>query len=309
MDPYLYAGVNREQEALATLRRLSKASLELFDSQPELSSTVIIWLNQRLKRDDASELCDEAGVASLISNQQVVQLLSAALTTLVNGFAEATADVCLPQNRLLAFQDLCSSFHLCITACTEIWAEASSSSSGGSGSSSSRDQQERQKAALQAAKPGLFPAIAAACETEATILQQLREQYKQQEPGQQRSQRNAVVRLLKQHLILADQLLWVWALAAHASPAAARFSAAFVPVAVPLADMAMQLLLACSAVTATISSNCGSSSSSNSSSASDASRSSEDYFKDPNIVIAAIHGACRSMIAVVTKKQSQRAQQ
>jgi hypothetical protein len=101
---------------------------------------------------------------------------------------------------------------------------------------------------------GLYPAMAAACETEASILQQLLQQYKQQRPEEQRSLENYTVVLLSQHFNVAKWLLSLWMFTANAALNFTRFSSAFAPVAVPLSTMAMQLLLACSAVTAAISS-------------------------------------------------------
>ncbi|WIA17012.1 hypothetical protein OEZ85_013922 [Tetradesmus obliquus] len=95
-----------DREALAALKRLSEADLELFDSQPALCSTVEAWLQKRLEHDESNKICDVAGVSSLISDQQVVQLLSAAVTTLLKGLAVGTADSYFPENQMNAFQQL-----------------------------------------------------------------------------------------------------------------------------------------------------------------------------------------------------------
>jgi hypothetical protein len=142
MPPAQVAG---DREALAPLKRLSEARLELFDSQPALASTVEAWLSKKLEKNNASKLLDAAGVAELISKQQVLQLLSAALTTLLKGLAATKADECFQENQINAFQQLGCSLSFGMSACREIWDE----------DRSSRDKQERQKAALQLAKPGV----------------------------------------------------------------------------------------------------------------------------------------------------------
>jgi hypothetical protein len=133
-----------QQGPLATLKRLSTAGMALFENQPTLSSTVEAWVTQKLERNEDGDLRHQTGVATLISNQQVVQLLAAALTTLLKGMAEATASAGLTQHQTNAFRDLVGSLSLIMQACTEIWVE----------SRSSRDKQERQKAAQQLANTG-----------------------------------------------------------------------------------------------------------------------------------------------------------
>jgi hypothetical protein len=131
-----------QQGPLATLKRLSTAGLALFENQPTLSSTVEAWVTQKLERNDAGELRHQTGIATLISNQQVVQLLAAALTTLLKGMAAATASASFTQHQMNAFRDLVGSLSLIMQACTDIWVE----------SRSSRDKQERQKVAQQMAQ-------------------------------------------------------------------------------------------------------------------------------------------------------------
>jgi hypothetical protein len=133
-----------QQQALYALKRLSEASLELFDSEPALSNTVAAWLKQRLDHEGDGSRREQAGVAALISDQQVVQQLSAAVTTLLKGLAAATADAYVPVSQMDALQELGCTLSLCLSACNKLWVE----------DRSSRDMQERQKAALQVAKPG-----------------------------------------------------------------------------------------------------------------------------------------------------------
>lgn len=117
-----------DREALAALKRLSEADLELFNSQPALCSTVEAWLQKRLEHDESNKLRDVAGVSSLISDQQVVQLLSAAVSTLLKGLAAGTADSYVPEKQMKAFQQLGSGLSFCMSACREIWPEGRSSS-------------------------------------------------------------------------------------------------------------------------------------------------------------------------------------
>jgi hypothetical protein len=129
-----------QQAPLAVLKRLSKAGLGLFDSQPRFSSTVEAWVKQQLERNDAGEYRDKAGIAALISNQKVVQLLAAAVTTLLRGMAATTAGA-ITQRRLDAFRDLGESLSLIMEACKEVWTQ-------------DRSKQERQKVMQQVVKSG-----------------------------------------------------------------------------------------------------------------------------------------------------------
>jgi hypothetical protein len=137
--------VSGQQGPLAVLKRLSQAGLELFESQPTLSSTVEAWVTQKLERNDDGDFLDQAGTATLISNQQVVQLLAAALTTLLNGMAAGTAGSFLTDNQMNAFRDLGASLSRIMQACKEIWVEERSR----------KDKQERQKVAQQVAASGV----------------------------------------------------------------------------------------------------------------------------------------------------------
>jgi hypothetical protein len=139
--------MSRRQTPLAILKRLSEASLQLFDSQPTLASRVEAWARQKVNCNDAGELCDRAGIAKLISNQQVVQLLAAALTTLLKGLAAARAGTTLnglSNNQVMAFAAVGDALSLILQACNKIWVE----------DRSSNDKQELQKVAQQVAESG-----------------------------------------------------------------------------------------------------------------------------------------------------------
>jgi hypothetical protein len=112
-----------QQEPLDILKQLSEAGLDIFDSQPILSSTVEAWVTKNVERNEAGAIRDQAGVATLISNQQVVQLLAAAVTTLLNGMAAATAGAFLTEHQMDAFHALGSSLSVILQACKEIWVE------------------------------------------------------------------------------------------------------------------------------------------------------------------------------------------
>lgn len=88
-----------------------------------------IAAKKRLEHDESNKLRDVGGVSSLISDQQVVQLLSAAVSTLLKGLAAGTADSYFPENQMKAFQQLGSGLSFCMSACREIWPEGRSSSS------------------------------------------------------------------------------------------------------------------------------------------------------------------------------------
>jgi hypothetical protein len=110
-----------QQRPLAMLEQLSEAELELFASQPTFSSTVEAWVKERMDRKvDAGKLRDQEGVATLISNQRVVQLLAAALTTLLDGIA---AGAFLTPHQMNAFRCLANSLAVVMQACTDIWVE------------------------------------------------------------------------------------------------------------------------------------------------------------------------------------------
>jgi spore cortex formation protein SpoVR/YcgB (stage V sporulation) len=73
-----------------------------------------------------------------------VQLLAAAVTTLLNGMAAATAGTFLTERLLDACHALGSSLLVILQACKEIWVEGRSS----------KDNQERQKLEQQVAESG-----------------------------------------------------------------------------------------------------------------------------------------------------------
>jgi hypothetical protein len=78
---------------------------------------------------------------------------------------------------------------------------------------------------------GLYPALAAACVTEAAVLQRLQQEFEQQPPEQQRSLANPDALLLSVHFNLSKWLLSLWMFTATAALNESRCSAAFAPVA------------------------------------------------------------------------------
>jgi hypothetical protein len=101
---------------------------------------------------------------------------------------------------------------------------------------------------------GLYPALAAACEAEATVLQRLQQQFEQQLPEQQRSLSNGDAQLMSVHLNLSKWLLSLWVFTSEGALNLTRFTAAFAPVVGPLVKLTMQQLQTCSVVTASLSS-------------------------------------------------------
>jgi hypothetical protein len=108
---------------------------------------------------------------------------------------------------------------------------------------------------------GFYPAYAAACATEATILQHAQQWFDQQPPEQQRSLLNGAA-LLSVHLSM--WMLSLWTFTASSAPKGTCFSAMFALVAAPFAGLTVQQLLTCSVVTASLSSSSSSSSRSSS---------------------------------------------
>jgi hypothetical protein len=82
-----------QQGPLALLKRLSEAGLQLLDSQPTLASTVEAWVRQKFQSKDDGGTSGSAGIATLISEPQVVHLLAAALTRLLKDMTAASTSI------------------------------------------------------------------------------------------------------------------------------------------------------------------------------------------------------------------------